>query len=491
MFSLTEHKSWNGYIGQKRSDTASLAAILGSMHVADAVTKSGRNIAAEIRQGNEAIMNEIAFASSEITAELRNIGGDLRSMGATLEWGFRDLLAEHHQMNQTLKDLLKTAKSPSQTWAFEQFDMARDAYARGLDKEALEFINNAINGYQSQTGNRLDHRFHFLKGNILLGNNKHHDPEVVDVKAAKQSFEDAARYAVGSEKKKVRLFAAEAYCHAAFAAYCLDDTESVLAHCAKALEIDGGLTEALYLQAKASVRRGDEDTTFAATRKALDLDPAYILKFSSDKDFASSKVIDLAEADYVSDRRSKTDTALQFYKELKAHANVEGPEPAELSVKDGEGVVETTMRIRNIGAACDHILSALHDRLSGEHDAESKKANVKQYRAEQAMKKQMSPALFAVIGAALAIFTTSAPSFTGYLFYIFIFTVGGAMLAKFLNKAIIENNQKEINLVAENLNHTDQKLSEQMQKAVALKNKIDEILGVSGRNRADGANSAA
>ncbi|NKB79536.1 hypothetical protein HED49_15395 [Ochrobactrum daejeonense] len=59
------------------------------------------------------------------------------------------------------------------------------------------------------------------------------------------------------------------------------------------------------------------------------------------------------------------------------------------------------------------------------------------------MKKQMSPALFAVIGAALAIFTTSAPSFTGYLFYIFIFTVGGAMLAKFLNKAIIENNQKK------------------------------------------------
>lgn len=480
MFSLTEHKSWNGFLGQpgRPEDTVALATILGSVYVADSVAKTGRNIAAEIRRGNDDLMNEIARSSSAITAELQTIGGDLRQMGATLEWGLNDIISENRQMNRTLEDLLKTAKSPSQTWAFEQFDMAREAYSRGLNKEALESVNNAINGFQGQTGNRLDPRFHFLKGNILLGNKQHHDPETVDVAAAKQCFEDAARYAAGSKDKETRLFAAEAYCHAAFAAYCLDDVDAVASLCKQALTIDPELAEAYYLIAKVGSRRKNESLAFQSVRKALDIDPAYILKFSMDKDFSGSDVIDNAEQDYVAEQHIRTNTALGIYHELKSYTNVEIQEPDTFEIQDGEGALETSVRIQNIGIAGAKVLEAFRENLLNLRNKAGRIASSNERRAES-RHKEFSPQVFAFFGAILGLFIGwSGNGFIGAILLAVVFAVIGPIVAGIANANAVKTRERDAEKARKQSNKTDEDVEEQFQKALSLKERIDEVLGI-------------
>lgn len=483
MFSLTEHKSWNGFLGQGRpEDTVALASILGSVYVADSIAKSGRNIAAEIRHGNAELMQQIASSTSDVTAELRNMDGTLREIGARLDWGFSDLLKANQQMNQTLEELLKTAKSPSQTWAFEQFDMAREAHSRGLDKEALEYINNAINGFQGQTGNKLDPRFHFLKGSILLGSVQHHDPEIVDVQAAKQCFEDAARYAAGSKDEETRLFAAEAYCHAAFAAYCLDDMVAGDNLCTQALTADPKLAEAYYLAAKISSRQGKESVAFRCVRKALDIDPDYIVKFSTDKDFSKSDVIDQAEDDYVEAYRKTSDEAVRVYKDLKAFTNVDFKEPVTFDIQDGEGILECGVRTQNLCLAGDVVLEKFREALLTDHNKVRSHASSK----ATAAKTTIGPASEAIIrffATAVAIILgfivgLSASGFlTGLLFAAIAFfgtpVVVGVMVDS--NKG---NKEKEA-AIAENAVHTTTREHEQLfEKAIALRERMDEILGV-------------
>ena len=482
MFSLTEHKSWTGFLGQpgRPEDTVALATILGSVYVSDSIAKSGRNIAAEIRRGNHDLMEEISRSSSAITTELQSMGGDLRQMGATLEWGLNDLLKENRQMNQTLEDLLKTAKSPSQTWAFEQFDMAREAYSRGLDKEALEFVNNAINGFQGQTGNRLDHRFHFFKGTVLLGNKEHHDPEIVDVKAAKQCFEDAARYAAGSKDEETRLFAAEAYCHAAFAAYCLDDVDAVASLCKQAVTIDPELAEGYYLIAKVSSRQGNESLAFQSVRKALDIDPAYILKFSMDKDFSGTDVVDKAENDHVSEQSKRIETALGIYKDLKNYTEIEIQEP-ELQFQNGEGALEASVRIQNIGIACHKVLVAFREKLLEARNKAGRIAASVEVIAENAPKRKgIPPQLFAVIGAVLGFMVGLSGGFFNALLFMVVFAVVGSMLAGVLNANTINNKVREAEKARADSDKVSEDVEQRFQKALALKERVDEVLGTQG-----------
>jgi len=479
MFSLTEHKSWNGYIVDNRSDSASLATILGAVYVADSVAKSGRNIAAEIRHGNNELMKHITQSTSELTAELQVVEGNLREIGALLDWGFSDIIAENRQMNQTLEDLLKTAKSPSQTWAFEQFDMAREAYSRGLAKEALEYVNNAINGFQGQTGNRLDPRFHFLKGTILLGNKKHHEPDVVNVQAAKQCFEDAARYAVGSNDEETRLFAAEAYCHAAFVAYCLDDMDSVVALCKQAVTIDPQLAESYYLVAKVSSRQGKESATFRSVRKALEIDADYIVKFSTDKDFSNSDVIDQAEEDYIAEQKKRVKTAIDLYRQLKTHTSVDFQEPVTFDIEDGEGILEAGVRISNLRLAGDKVIEAFREGLISNHEKVEKDATRKMSRAETAHTRQrVSPKAFGFLGIIGGFFLgmSAGGIIVALLFAIIGFFVG-PIAAGLMNASASNTEIRDAKKAQEMLNQTAEEQPQRFQAALELREQIDRALG--------------
>ena len=101
-------------------------------------------------------------------------------------------------INKSLKQLLDNVRNPSQTWALEQFDIARKAFTRQQYEDALAYVNNAIGGSGAQTGYKLDHRFYYLKGLILFGDMQGITGDLVDYQRAREAFEAAAKYATNS-----------------------------------------------------------------------------------------------------------------------------------------------------------------------------------------------------------------------------------------------------------------------------------------------------
>ena len=116
-------------------------------------------------------------------------------VASTLNWGFTEVLISLGQLNINLSELVKLTRTPSQTWACEQFEIARDEYRRRLYPEALQSVTRAIEGLGSNPGIKTEFRFHFLVGTIKLGSYKNSSAEVIDLRAAEQAFLAAARYA--------------------------------------------------------------------------------------------------------------------------------------------------------------------------------------------------------------------------------------------------------------------------------------------------------
>lgn len=90
--------------------------------------------------------------------------------------------------------LIKLAKTPVQTVAFNHFEIARDAFRQNLLQEALEELQKAISGDHTSPGYKLEWRFHQMVGIIRLGF-ADADLAVIDLMQAEQAFLHAARYA--------------------------------------------------------------------------------------------------------------------------------------------------------------------------------------------------------------------------------------------------------------------------------------------------------
>jgi tetratricopeptide (TPR) repeat protein len=127
-----------------------------------------------------------------VTDELRE--GTAKTVD-TLNWGFSEVLISLGQMNIELGELVRLTRAPSQTWACEQFEIARDEFRRQLYPEALQSATRAIEGLGSNPGIKTEFRFHFLVGTIRLGSYANSSPDVVNPQIAEQAFLAAARYA--------------------------------------------------------------------------------------------------------------------------------------------------------------------------------------------------------------------------------------------------------------------------------------------------------
>jgi len=155
-----------------------------------------------------------------------------RRVGAILEWGFSELIFQQSRTNDLLSDILHALKTPSLTWAYEQFERARDRYRRGHYIEALESLDKALEGHANELGDKTEHRFHHLRGTIKLGSFRNHDSDVVNLSEAEESFVKAAHYA----KHDYPADAAKALLCAARAANLEGRFDTAKAHAARGLQ---------------------------------------------------------------------------------------------------------------------------------------------------------------------------------------------------------------------------------------------------------------
>jgi tetratricopeptide (TPR) repeat protein len=229
---------------------------------------------------NEQLSGVLSEGFSELSYELRGIGSGISELNATFHWGFGQMIASMGRMNDALSELIKVSKTPAQTAAYEQYEIARDAYRQGLYAECLEALEKAVSGDHTSPGYKLEWRFHQMKGAIQLGF-AGCDFALANHAKAEETFLLAARYA----KADYPEHAGQAFLSAGWAAYCQGKMKEALSHTEQAIAVHPRLGEAFFQLAKVRMAIGDVDQSLPTLARAIDIDHFYSLKAAGDGDF--------------------------------------------------------------------------------------------------------------------------------------------------------------------------------------------------------------
>ncbi len=218
--------------------------------------------------------------SYSMDAGFDRLSDGISELNATFHWGFGAVLASIGHINDTLSELVKIAKTPVQTVAFNHFEIARDAFRQGLYRESLEELDKAISGDHTSAGYKLEWRFHQLKGTLQLGF-ADCDMSLYDLAKAEESFLTAARYG----KTDYPHDAGRAFLSAGWAAYCQGKMKEALAHTEQAMALHPEMGEVFFQASKVQMALGNVESALPMLAKAIDIDRFYALKAAGDGDF--------------------------------------------------------------------------------------------------------------------------------------------------------------------------------------------------------------
>ncbi len=218
--------------------------------------------------------------SYTVDAGFDRLSDDVSELNATFHWGFAAVLASIGHTNDTLSELVKMAKNPVQTVAFNHFEIARDAFRQGLYRESFEELDRAILGDHTSAGYEREWRFHQLRGILQLGF-ADCDMSLYDLAKAEKSFLAAARYG----KTDYPHDAGRAFLSAGWAAYCQGKMKEALAHTKRAIKLHPAMGEGFFQASKIQMALGDVEKGLSLLAKAIDRDSFYALKAAGDGEF--------------------------------------------------------------------------------------------------------------------------------------------------------------------------------------------------------------
>jgi hypothetical protein len=215
--------------------------------------------------------------------DLEAVQSSISDLSAKFDWGMYQLQTAVGAVNDSLQVLIGIARTPEQTWAYEQFDIARDAFRRKLFDDSLDHAVRAIQGFQTHPGYRLEHRFHYLVGTVRLGSFGSGDAmeQVQNLAKAEAAFLDAAKYARTDYPRD----AGRALCAAGYAAYCQQKMLDAGKYNREALALHPQLPEGYFQAAKYAFHQQQANEGLALLKKAMQLDKLYAVKFDNDADF--------------------------------------------------------------------------------------------------------------------------------------------------------------------------------------------------------------
>ncbi|MFA5853846.1 MAG: hypothetical protein WC866_02035 [Patescibacteria group bacterium] len=303
-------ESWHEYLKRKtitndlmKSDRESAMMVIKEISgqtrsILGGMASSTQTLSREFRTGFDEVIRSLEQGRGELREYLDGVSEEISGLNSTLESGFGQILGSLGGMGDSLESLLETAKTPTQTAAYEHFEIARDAFRQGLYPEALEALQKAIYGDRRTSGYKLEWRFHRLVGVIRLGF-VGCDTDLINLRLAKESFLLSARYARSDEPK-------EAACdmlQAGFIAYVQRNLNEARAHTNEATTLDAGSGEAWFQSAKFLVTGGFANDAMGILKRAIKLDPRYVFKAAADPEFKRCR----AELDgFLSEMRKQT-----------------------------------------------------------------------------------------------------------------------------------------------------------------------------------------
>lgn len=200
-----------------------------------------------------------------------------------IDWDRSEQLLDDPAFNLPLSAPKITASTADETWAAEQFDLARDALRRGRAHEAFTAIQKAITGDESHAGQRHAFRAHFLLGMLRLGSFQHHDAALLELDQAEQAFATSGQQALAEFPRA----AGRAYLAAGWSSYCQGRTDTAEQHTQQAITADPTLAEAHFQRAKIALHRQQPDVARPFLAQAIHLNPALAEAALRDGDFLS------------------------------------------------------------------------------------------------------------------------------------------------------------------------------------------------------------
>lgn len=251
------------------------------LSAADAIAGGVNETRLEVSDSARRIIATREQLHQEQLAVLGKIDEGLQEISGILFWGFTELIASIGRVHDQLEELIRAVKTPEQTWAYEQFEIARTDYRRKLYPEALEALNRAINGSGPHLGYKEEHRFYYLTGLIRLGSFECQDKEIVDLKIAEEMFVKAARYALSADRTE----AARTLAAAGWAAYCQGKIPQAYEYTEQALRLTPDFAEANFQKAKVLMHQGKPDEGFQWLEHAIEIDRNYSIRAAADDDF--------------------------------------------------------------------------------------------------------------------------------------------------------------------------------------------------------------
>lgn len=248
------------------------------------VDESGQAIERSIEVASEKLNSTLTQGFDRLSFDLQDIRDSVDQVAIISEIGFSEIALQLSNLDQSIKHLIEISKSPDQTWAIEQFDIARDAFRRHLYAESLQYIDRAIAGFKGNAGYKLDYRFHLLRGKIRLGNERNYDPAIVSPIEATNDFLAAAKYAEHQE----RAAFAQAYQLAGWAYYCANRVGESAQAIGRSLEIEEDNAFTRFLLAKVLFNQGDIAEAAQHFARCIRADNQLIIRAGADRDFLNN-----------------------------------------------------------------------------------------------------------------------------------------------------------------------------------------------------------
>lgn len=242
---------------------------------------SAGRIAASVDRQTEVIGAKLDHGFELLSVGLGEVKTSIDELSAVCETGFSEIALELGGISGSLDELIRLAKTPDQTWAFEQFEIAKTAFERCLFEEALDYASRAIDGHGAQSGYRLESSFHYLRGLIHLGSERNFHPSIVDPRRAMDDFLSAARYA----EKVDRDRHSKSLQMAGWAAYCAGELTAAKDHLKASLKVERKDPETNFLMAKVFMNLAELDDAGKFYSTSLRTDIGYALRAANDPDF--------------------------------------------------------------------------------------------------------------------------------------------------------------------------------------------------------------
>jgi tetratricopeptide (TPR) repeat protein len=227
------------------------------------------------------ISNQLSEGFETLSYQMQDISAGINELNSTFHWGFSRIISVMGGMNDSIKELIRIAKTPAQTAALEHFEIARDMFRKRIYSDVLEELGKAINGVPGvSAGYKQEWRVHQLEGIVKLGF-VGCKSELINLEEAEVSFLKAAMYAEADNPQD----SANAYLAAGWTAYCQGKIRDSIINTKKCLDINPKIGEAIFLLSKALIAEGRIEKSFEVLRRAINQDLFYAIKASADGDF--------------------------------------------------------------------------------------------------------------------------------------------------------------------------------------------------------------